>query len=148
MTMNEKRTPDVGFVLKQIVTKQFATIEDAFVEGCPVSMNVELRFSVNSENRIINASAIFKFINNGLPFLLLEVECFFEIKETSWKQFIDEQGNICVPKDFIRYLAMHTVGTARGVLHAKTENTQYNRYIIPPINVAEMVQDDLKVNIQ
>lgn len=145
---NEKRTPEVGFALKQIVTKQFAVIEDAFVESCPVSMNVELRFSVNSENRIIDTSAIFKFLNNNLPFLLLEVGCFFEIKDSSWKQFMDEQGNICIPKDFIRYLAMHTVGTARGALHVKTENTKYNRFIVPPINVTEIVQDDLKVEIQ
>jgi hypothetical protein len=41
---------------------------------------------------------------------------------------------------------MLTVGTARGVLHAKTENTKYNRYVLPTINVASMIKNDAVFN--
>jgi hypothetical protein len=37
---------------------------------------------------------------------------------------------------------MITVGTARGVLHAKTEGTTLNKFFIPTVNVVEMVTDD------
>jgi hypothetical protein len=37
---------------------------------------------------------------------------------------------------------MITVGTTRGVLYAKTENSPYSKYIVPTINVAEMIEKD------
>jgi len=42
---------------------------------------------------------------------------------------------------------MHTVGTARGVLHSKTESTPFNGLIIPPINVEQIIQEDIVVNV-
>jgi len=140
---NKVQSSEIGFALKQIVTKQFAVIEEAFTGGCPVSMAAELKFATNKEDRAIAVSAEFKFLTCEKSFLLIEVTCFFEIKEDSWKKFSGNGNETCIPKNFLCYLAMHTVGTARGVLHAKTENTKYNCYILPPINVTEMVRNDL-----
>jgi len=41
---------------------------------------------------------------------------------------------------------MLSVGTARGILHAKTENTPYNEFIIPLINVTEAVKADIELS--
>ena len=38
---------------------------------------------------------------------------------------------------------MLTIGTARGVLHSKTENTPYNKYLLPTLNVSDLVNNDL-----
>ena len=38
---------------------------------------------------------------------------------------------------------MIAVGTARGILHAKTEATKFNQFLIPPINVVELIKDDI-----
>ena len=48
-----------------------------------------------------------------------------------------------LPSGFVCHLAMLAIGTARGVLHAKTENTLFNKYLIPTINVAELIKDDI-----
>jgi hypothetical protein len=37
---------------------------------------------------------------------------------------------------------MISTGTSRGVLFAKTEATQFSKYIIPSINMAEMIKED------
>ena len=41
--------------------------------------------------------------------------------------------------NFIRHLSAISIGTARGILHAKTENTAYNKYFLPTININELV---------
>ncbi|MPN63841.1 hypothetical protein SDC9_211608 [bioreactor metagenome] len=50
---------------------------------------------------------------------------------------------LLVPKNFMQHLAVITIGTARGILHAKTENTPFNQYVLPTINVSEMIKDDV-----
>lgn len=143
--MENKTNPDVSFALRKIETKQFAIIDEAFTQNSQASLNMKLRFSVNKEMRMIDSSAMVRFLANGNVFLLIEIGCFFEIKDTSWLNYITDDGKISVPKGILRHLAMHTVGTLRGVLHAKTENTDYNKFILPPINVEAMIPDDLLV---
>lgn len=139
----KKQSADVSFALKKIVTTQFAIIEEAYKEKKPVSMNLSLSFAVNKETRIIEVSAKVNFAVLESPFVLIEVGCFFAIKKESWDTFMDEKGEKRVPKGFLCHLSMHTIGTLRGVLHAKTENTPFNRFILPPINVNELVKEDL-----
>jgi len=38
-----------------------------------------------------------------------------------------------------------TVGTARGVLHNKTENTVFNRFIIPLLDATALIKEDVKL---
>jgi hypothetical protein len=37
---------------------------------------------------------------------------------------------------------MLTIGTSRGILHAKTEGTEFNKFILPTINVNQLVEKD------
>lgn len=41
------------------------------------------------------------------------------------------------------HLTTIMVGTARGILHAKTENTLFNQFLLPTIDVTELVTDDV-----
>ncbi len=52
-----------------------------------------------------------------------------------------------VSKGFLAHLAMITTGTARGVLFAKTEATQFSKFIIPTLNVAEMIKEDASFDL-
>ncbi len=133
------------FIMRQIVTKQFAVLEDYYEKNDEVGLNLELRFSANKENRMIDASLLVKLLNNECPFLILEVGCLFEIKQNSWDQFAREENSIRIPKAVLCHLAMHAVGTARGVMHVKTEKTCFNCFILPPVNVVELVTDDFLV---
>ena len=64
-------------------------------------------------------------------------------KETENK----EKKELIVPKGFISHLVMISIGTTRGVLHSKTENTIYNKFLLPTINVNELIKEDVKFNI-
>jgi hypothetical protein len=42
---------------------------------------------------------------------------------------------------------MLTTGTSRGVLFAKTEATQFSKFIVPTLNVTEMIKEDASFDI-
>ncbi len=73
--------------------------------------------------------------------MTIQVNCNFEISQESFNSLI-VNDNIIVPNKFIAHMAMITVGTSRGILHSKTEGTIFNKYILPTINVSQMLPED------
>lgn len=135
---------NIGFGLRKVTTEQFAIIESSFVDGKLIELKVGLRFGINNENKIISTFFSTNLIQEKAPFLLLEIGCHFNIIEDAWLSFLnDDKSEVVIPKGFISHLVMLTIGTARGVLHSKTENTSFNQFLLPTLNVNEMVQKDV-----
>lgn len=42
---------------------------------------------------------------------------------------------------------MLTIGTTKGVLHSKTENTTFNHFVLPTLNGNELVKNDVVFDI-
>jgi hypothetical protein len=138
----------ISFGLRQITTEQFAIIESGFNEG---NNNIELatglRFGFNTDKRIVTAFIAVNFMQDKKPFLLLETACHFEIVDVTWNHlFNTDKMEINLPKGLATHLALLTIGTTRGVLHAKTENTPFNKFFLPTINVHDMVKEDILIN--
>ncbi|NLA24308.1 MAG: hypothetical protein GX879_05005 [Bacteroidales bacterium] len=131
----------VGFALQGIKTEQFAIFEENYVAKKNIALGTGLQFKVDNQNKQIGTFISFEFVQAKKTFLKIEVSCHFKIEETAWESFI-QKNKLVVPKGFLAHLAMITTGTARGVLFAKTEGTQFSKYIIPTINVAEMIDED------
>ena len=146
-----KTKKSVGFSLAKIKTEQFAIIKDAFTEGPDVGLDLGVQFGLNVENKILSVLFKSKLLQNKNPFLVLEVGSYFNIDKTSWEGFINKEANtITFPKGFITHLVVITIGTSRGVLHSKTENTFFNQFVLPTINVNELIKGDviLSMNIE
>jgi len=144
-----KEDSNISFRLFKISTDQFAIVEDTFKEDEEISLQAGIDFKVSVENKLIGCFTRFQFQINNNPFLILNVKCEFTIKEDSWLNFTDnKKGLINLPKELIRHMAVITVGTSRGVLHAKTENTKFNRFFLPTINVNDFVKEDLSFPIK
>lgn len=137
----------ISFGLRQITTEQFAIIESAFDESkTNFELGTGLRFGFNTDKRIITPLLAINFSQDKNPFLLLEIGCHFEIIEEHWKNlFNTDTLELKLPKELARHLVMLTVGTLRGVLHAKTENTPFNKFFIPTINVNDLVKEDILI---
>ncbi len=82
-------------------------------------------------------------IRSGISYLLLvaQLACYYDIAPEGFKA-IREEG--IIPVDFLRYMGSVSVGTIRGVIHAKTEGTVLNPVVMPPVNLEEMIQTDLQ----
>lgn len=137
----------IRFRMVGIKTKQFAILEDvALPESEPVDVSTKLQYKVATNMAHIACDVLFAFKAKAEVFMQVEVVCEFEIHPDDWAAM--QSGKLLVvPKPTLEILAVHTIGTARGVLHCKTEGTAYNRYIIPPINVASMIKGDMSFDM-
>ncbi|MBX7240365.1 MAG: hypothetical protein K1X92_01355 [Bacteroidia bacterium] len=136
----------VNFSLQKIITEQFAIFEENVEINNPSQFAVAFDFRLDDKKQIIGVSFRITFAQNNRPFLTLEVSCHFHTTEEAWKSFC-QSDQIIIPRQFIHHLCMITVGTCRGVLHSKTENTPLNRFILPLVNVVEMIKEDIVFNL-
>jgi hypothetical protein len=139
----------IGFALKKITTEQFAIIESSYKEGDLVELKAGLRFGINFDNKIISVIFSISLIQEKAPFLVIEVGCHFNITAEAWDGFYNEsKTELVVPRGFIGHLVMLTIGTTRGVLHSKTENTPFNSFLLPTLNVNELVKKDVVFKVE
>ena len=138
----------VRFKMCKINTEQFAILKDsAPVPGSKVTMESSLYFKAATNVERLASDIKFTFIEDKVPFLVIEVSCEFDIHPDDWKAMLNGD-DITIPKETLEYLAVHTIGTARGVLHCKTEGTDFNRFLIPPVNVAAMISGDMTISVK
>jgi len=138
----EKEKNEVGFSLQGIKTEQFAIFEENFVLKKEVSFGTGLEFKVDQRNKQIGVFFVVEFRQGKKVFIKISVSCHFKIKQESWDVFLLDTNILKIEKGFLSHLAMLTIGTTRGVLFAKTEGTQFSKFIIPTINVNDIITED------
>lgn len=144
----KKEKLSVGFVLKGIKTEQFAVLEENYSPKKETGLGTELLFKIDQTNKQIAVSIGVEFIQTKQVFLKIQVSCHFQIEEKSWKEFVKPKTKeLIIPKGFLAHLSMITTGTARGILFAKTESTPFSIFIIPIINITEMIKEDGKFEL-
>lgn len=139
----ETSNKSIGFSLKKVSTEQFAFIEEGFNDKGKIRLNTSLRYAADDIQKYVAVFTSFVFDSDAKPFLIVEASCHFQIKDSAWiEMFNSETNTLVVPKGFLCHLAMLTVGTSRGILHAKTEGTCFNKYVLPTINVTQIIKED------
>lgn len=71
-----------------------------------------------------------------------------EAMEVSPQYINKDNTKLTVDKGFLQHMAMITVGTTRGILHSKTDNTRFNKYHLPTINVARLISENRIFNFE
>lgn len=144
--MMENTNKTIGFSIIQINTEQFATIPEAFKVAEQTQIQHELSFGIDKNERrvYVRKSARYHHIDNLNPFIIIAVSCQFLISAEDWDK-VKQVGSdsVILPRDFGIHLAMLVVGTLRGILHCKTENTIFNQFVFPPIDVTTLVPSDV-----
>lgn len=106
-----------------------------------IEFSFQVSFNGDLKNRIIGCKTDYVFKQKDTIISSLTVYCYFMIEE----EFVKSKtvnNKLELSKDFLRYLATISVGTARGIQHAKTQGTDLNSMVIPPINLVSMdIQD-------
>jgi hypothetical protein len=139
----KKENTHLGFIIQGIKTEQFAIFEKNFADKKEAGLGTELQFKIDQQNKNIGVFIDFEFVQGKKVFLKIVVSCHFKIEDNSWDTFINlKKKKVIVPKKLLTHLAMITTGTSRGILFAKTESTQFSKFIIPTLNVTEMITED------
>lgn len=133
----------IGFLLEGIKTEQFAIFKENYTLNEEIELKTEFEFKLDQNNKKIGVFVNFEFLQNAKTFIKIVTSCHFKINDDSWKNFIDKKDNqFIISKGFITHLAMISVGTTRGILYAKTEGTDFAKFIIPTINLSELILED------
>ena len=145
--MDKQKGTSVGFQLVKVTTKQFAVIDDAYSSSSSeeIKMSINLDFGTDEKNKFVASTVNVKFIQNEKTFLTLEVEAQFAIEEEAWIKMTNNNNQIVFPRWFATHLTTITIGTLRGVLHAKTDGTEFNKFMLPTINIMELIEKDIVV---
>ena len=129
----------------RINVEQFAILVENFpLEKLNIATGLEVKYSLEGKSLAIVMT--FNFLSEEEKVMLLKLNCEFQIQEDDWNGQIND-SRIIIPKSFIEYLVVQTVGTARGILHCKTEGTAFNHIILPPMNVSDMINGDMIINL-
>lgn len=138
----------IGFSLQKVTTEQFAILDDSYKDGDDIQLGTNLKFGINEEKHLIVVILSVQFTQKDKPFLKLDAACHFNINDSSWNEFLNADNHeIVFPKGFIGHLVMLTIGTTRGILHSKTENTPFNKFLLPTINVNDIIKSDLVMKV-
>lgn len=136
----------ISFGLADIQTEQFAVIDSVYEdsEAENVQLHSDFKFGFSDGDQTILAAPRFTFNQGEKAFLILEISCIFRINDESWLSLYDKDSeSLKLSKGFAAHLAAISVGIARGVLHSKTEQTPFTKFMIPLINISKNIETDL-----
>lgn len=105
----------IKFRMFGIHADQFAILsKSAPLEDLGLGVNINYKYA--NKGRIISCSTEFNFLNSTQEkIMILAITCEFEIDESDYKK-IHKNGKTVIPKELLEYFAVHTIGTARGIL--------------------------------
>ncbi|MBW3467707.1 hypothetical protein [Arthrospiribacter ruber] len=138
----------IKFAIKSISTEEFATIKNCYKEQENVGIETGYGFGINPiEHAVfVNFSLMFKCQEN--PFIIMKVSCGFSIEEEDFLKFENKERNtITIPKGFLTHLTVLTIGTARGILHAKLDKSGFEQFILPTLNISDMFKEDMEFEL-
>jgi hypothetical protein len=135
----------IGFNLIKVSTEQFAIIGELPQKDDNINVSTTIRFGCSAIERIVGVFTKFTFSeSSNSPFLLVEGGCHFQIATVDWDSLRSKETNsIILPKGFVTHLLFLCIGTTRGILHSRTENTPLNKYYLPLINVSKLADKDV-----
>lgn len=132
---------NIAFYMSQIKIEQFAVLIDEIPEDLRV--NVSFSVQVSDDYKSVRMLTQIRYTQEETVHLMLDLACIFSMAEESIKN-LTKNKKIVLPRGFLVHMAIHTIGTARGVLHCKTEGKKMNFLVLPPINVDSMFSEDLE----
>lgn len=136
---------ELGFALTGLRTVSFATIDAANKKTGKTILMTGLGFGLDIDDHVVTCNTRFSFEKKkDQPFLVLELQALFEIEKNDFLSKIKQDNNsYLIAKGLAIHFAVLTIGSARGVLHAKTEGTNYNEYLLPTIDVNSLIPKDV-----
>lgn len=132
----------IPYKIARLETKQFAIFPEQFKNAEVVGVKSSYEFSFSTDMTSIRCRSFFHYLQGDHVLMILEMGAIFDIAPDGVSEI---RTNGSVPVDFLRYMGTIVVGAARGIIHAKTEGTVLNSVVLPPINLVEIIKDDLVI---
>ncbi len=134
------------FRMCKIQITQFAILKEK-VTGGNLGFKMETSIKHSIPNKKIATEIILNFTDNKKnSCMVLGVQCDFDIHPEDWEGNIKD-NTLTISKETMDGILSQTVGAARGILHCKTEGTTYNGFVLPPLDVKNVIKEDIKLTL-
>jgi hypothetical protein len=140
----EKKLP-IQFRLRRIETLQFELIQAPQPES-KLKYSASFEFGMFPDEQTILCKLAFRLKEDSKDLLIIDTAVSFRISQDDFDTKIIKKNKYVIPKATARHLATIVTGTARGILHTKTEGTNFNKYPIPMLNVEERITEDVIID--
>lgn len=128
----------------RISVPQFAILTKKCADNYEIKTDTELKNTIDGS--AVAVLMTFSFFEEEKLAIILQVMCEFQIHPDDLKE-MESEGRIVIKKKLLEHFLVHTVGTARGILHCKTEGTSFNNVILPPMDVTQIIKSDMIINL-
>lgn len=149
MTKKKKETiTSVVFRILDIETLQFSYNDEIIYEelnGSEFIANIAL--AIDFEDRVIFNKFSFELEKIKKSLIKIEVQLVFSFEKKSWESFIKLE-ELQIPKQIAEHLSALNVSSTRGILKEKLLKTNLSEFILPLINVREIIEEDPIFNIE
>ncbi len=137
-----------GFSLANIQTLQFALFPENRSEpySDEFTINTELEYGLSTVERGLRIQLGFLMTQDDKPQIKIEVATDFLMDENTWNK-CHNGHSIVLPKDFLWNLVKISIGTARGILHARTRETVYGDFLFPLLDISQLIQEDVSFTL-
>ncbi len=140
---------DMQIVYKysHIKLDQFATFE-ATIAQRPLlfQSSGEVKTGCNYEARTVLVSVLANVKVEDQLVLTIQTSSLFELSNETWDG-LKQDGFVVVPKEFLYHLGGLAFSTTRGILFAKTEGTDLSTFVLPIVQMDQVIHEDLKILI-
>jgi hypothetical protein len=138
---------EINFALTNLSIDQFATIFEP-VSDKNVEFSLIQKFRADYERRMIRLGIQVQFSESAKVFMQIEISCLFLIKEEDWLELSDNGTSaVVLDKKFVAQLTAISIGTLRGTMLAKTENTPYSKYFLPLVDATRLCKEDFRIEM-
>ncbi len=131
----------IPFRLASITTEEYAIFKENYkLENDNIGIEFGVDIQSNYKKHRIGVFTSFVFEQEERPLLLLVCGCHFELTKEYWES---QTNNNCLTleSDLLTHFVMPTVGTARGIIHAKKPKWLKD-FLLPTINISKIIGDD------
>lgn len=140
--MPEKKDLNIKFRIQRIETLQFAILQEE-VSREKLAYSTNFGYGIDPESCFVRSSFRYEMLCEDKSCLIIEVAIDFEIEKDCFEKHFKKDGKLLIEKKFASHIAVVVVGTARGILHEKTNGKSINSFPIPTINVSNKITEDI-----
>ena len=137
----------IGYRILNIQTNQFATFPMPAEAGLIMSnlnLNTSFSYGIAHSDRVFTCKLEILLGYEDSPLLKIETQATYLLHEDYFKELI-ENGQFRMPVLDVENFSSILYGATRGILLCKLENTAIKSFILPPINLYQIITHPLNI---
>ena len=148
MAQQKQKQVQIQFKLVDVRQVQFVTLCNEWPEG-EMQIGNQINFNSDTEKRIVRCLLNVEFKKNDITQMIVSVESVYEFSRESWSALynLNEDGWI-LPLGLVHHIADVTLGATRGILSARCDDAGFPRALLPLMNPADNIRNDLHIKRQ